>query len=102
MLKNFRTFQLAVQFYHLSKNLKLPKYLADQLKRAASSVVLNLAEGAGRHTKADQKRFFDIAFGSLRESQAILDLTLDSSTEVSQLGDILAAHLFCLIKSCKR
>ncbi|MBX7138601.1 MAG: four helix bundle protein, partial [Oligoflexia bacterium] len=42
--------------------------------RASSSIVLNLAEGAGRATRADQNRFFSIAFGSLRECQAILDL----------------------------
>jgi four helix bundle protein len=101
MFENFRTYQLAVQFYRLCIKLKLPKHLADQLKRAASSTALNLAEGAGRYTKADQKRFFDIAFGSLRESQSILDLAEEEANEAFILADKLAAHLFCLIKSCR-
>ena len=49
-------------------------YLADQLRRAASSVVLNFAEGYGKQTKADQRRFFVIARGSACEVAAVLDL----------------------------
>ena len=49
-------------------------YLADQLKRAASSVVLNLAEGNGRVGQAERRQFFRIALGSAAESCACLDL----------------------------
>jgi len=45
MLKNFRTYQLAVQLYRQSAVLKLPAHLRDQLLRAASSAALNTAEG---------------------------------------------------------
>ncbi|MBX7139004.1 MAG: four helix bundle protein, partial [Oligoflexia bacterium] len=65
--------------------------------RASSSIVLNLAEGAGRATRADQNRFFSIAFGSLRECQAILDLHDSGNSPASELADKLAAHLFRLI-----
>ena len=54
MLKNFRTYLLAVEFYRLVSSLKLPGHLQEQCRRASSSIVLNLAEGAGRATKADQ------------------------------------------------
>ena len=67
--------------------------------RAASSIVLNLAEGRGRGTKADQKRFFHMAFGSVRECQAILDISPEPSAEAIQLADVLAAHVYCLIRS---
>lgn len=70
-----------------------------QLSRAASSIVLNLAEGRGKATVSDQVRFFQIAFGSLRECQAILILAeLQENTAWVTL-DKLAAHLFRLIKN---
>ena len=66
-MNDFRTYQLAVRFYHLSAKLNLKGALRSQLDRAASSIALNLAEGRGRRTLKDQKRFFDIAVGSVRE-----------------------------------
>ena len=98
MRKNFRTYNIAVEFYHLAQNLKMPRHLKDQLDRASSSVVLNLAEGAGRQTAADQKRFFTIAFGSLREAQAILDLSVTASKTIRESADKLAAHVYRLIQ----
>src|SRR6266704_2805805 len=46
---------------------------ADQVERAASSVVLNLAEGYRRHGR-DPRRFFVMAQGSAGEIQGALDL----------------------------
>lgn len=48
--------------------------LVDQLKRAGISLVLNIAEGAGKSTSSDKKRFYAIARGSALECAAILDL----------------------------
>ncbi len=50
--------------------------LADQLERAAQSILLNIAEGAGRHSKPDKQRFYEIAKGSATECAAILDIML--------------------------
>ncbi|MCB0319262.1 MAG: four helix bundle protein [Bdellovibrionales bacterium] len=90
---------MAVKFYRLVKTLKLKRHLKDQLERAASSVALNLAEGSGRFTRKDQKRFYHIAFASLRECQAVLDLADKTEKEMIELADSLAAHIYCLIKS---
>ena len=48
--------------------------LRDQLFRAADSVVLNIAEGAGRNSRCDKQRHYEIAKGSATESAAALEL----------------------------
>ena len=98
-MKNFRTFELAVQFYKLASTLTIKSHLKEQLLRASSSIALNLAEGRGKGTAKDQARFFHIAFGSVRESQAILILANLESSESWQKLDCLAAHLHKLIKN---
>ncbi|MEZ4753119.1 MAG: four helix bundle protein [Bdellovibrionota bacterium] len=99
MIKNFRTYNIAIEFYQLASKLKLPAHLKNQLDRAASSIALNLAEGAGRRTRADQLRFYHIAFGSLRECQAILDLQSLKTSPMGEVADKLGAHLYRLVKS---
>ena len=97
-MKNFRTFNLAVAFYREAIALPLPSPLKDQFKRAALSVPLNLAEGRGRATPTDQVRFFSIAFGSVRECQALLEIANQEGTEIYSLLDKVAASLYLLIK----
>ena len=55
---------------------KLPGTIAvrDQLDRASTSIVLNLAEGNGKFTPPDRRRFFDLARGSALECAAALDV----------------------------
>ncbi len=55
---------------------KLPKSIAvrDQLDRASTSIVLNLAEGNGKYTPPDRCRFFDMSRGSALECAAGLDV----------------------------
>ena len=55
---------------------ELPGKLAakDQLDRASTSVVLNLAEGNGKRSHPDRCRYFDIARGSGVECAACLDV----------------------------
>ena len=52
--------------------------LVDQFKRASFSIVLNIAEGAGRFKQADKQadkqRYFSIARGSVMEGAALFDL----------------------------
>src|SRR3954467_4420021 len=52
---------------------KYSSQAADQVERAASSIVLNLAEGGRRHGR-DPRRFWDIAHGSAGEIRGALDL----------------------------
>ena len=56
---------------------RLPRgrgYLSDQLRRAATSVVLNIAEGAGEYARDEKARFYRIARRSATECAAILDV----------------------------
>jgi four helix bundle protein len=96
---NFRTFNLAVNFYHLVSKLKLTRHLQEQLNRAASSVALNLAEGNSRLTRADKVKFFNISYSSLKECRAILLLAQNRNAKINSDLDILAAHIYKLIKS---
>lgn len=98
-MKQFRTYQNALKFYQSCRQLKLPRHLRDQMDRAASSIALNLAEGSAKPTKRDQMKFFFIAFGSLRECQAILSLSGVATGELLDQADHLGACLFKLTRT---
>jgi four helix bundle protein len=51
--------------------------MMQQLRRAALSVYLNIAEGYSRKSLAERKRFFEISRGSLGEIDAVLDLSIE-------------------------
>ena len=98
MLDKFEAFQMAKKYYWLCKEAKLPRYLQDQLFRASSSIALNLAEGSGKRTVADQKRFYSISLGSLRECSAILELEKINDPILQELQNRLGAILYVLSK----
>ena len=51
--------------------------LCDQLRRAVISISSNIAEGSGRMTIKDQSHFYTMAYGSLMEVLAQLDVACD-------------------------
>ena len=72
-------YRLALDFLVFANQVleTLPRgrgHLCDQLTRASTSIVLNLAEGAGKHSKADKRRDYLSARGSATESAALLDV----------------------------
>jgi four helix bundle protein len=51
--------------------------LTYQLRRAASSIPANMAEGPGKNTQAEFAHFLNIALGSANESEYFLILSKD-------------------------
>lgn len=51
--------------------------LMQQIRRAAISVHLNLAEGSSRKSLAERKRFYEIARGSIIEVDTALDMAVE-------------------------
>jgi four helix bundle protein len=49
-------------------------HLKDQLDRAGTSIVLNIAEGAGDFSWPDKQRFYRMARRSATEAAAIVDI----------------------------
>ena len=50
--------------------------IIDQVDRASTSIILNIAEGNGRRSTKQRARFFDDARGSATESAACLDVLI--------------------------
>jgi four helix bundle protein len=73
---------------------ELPGKLAakDQLDRASTSIVLNLAEGNGKRSYPERCRYFDIARGSGVECAACLDVLVARSKiapDVAEQGKVI-------------
>ena len=65
-------------------------HVADQFTGASTSILLNLAEGAGKLSKPDKRRYYLSARGSARESAATfgrhecgLEIDLDELVDAS-------------------
>lgn len=78
------------------------KSLADQLKRAAQSVVLNIAEGRGSDAGNARARF-STACGSAKQARAALDVASDwgyieahMATRLDEKLDEVCAITWCL------
>lgn len=67
---------LVVEVYHLTGLLPTDERfgLVSQMQRAATSIPSNVAEGAGRQTGPDHKRFLYAARGSLNELSAQMSI----------------------------
>ena len=91
------------------KEAKLDPTTNDQLRRASFSIVLNLAEGSGRFSKADRRNFFVIARSSIFECVAILDVLKDENAlEITkynafyQQAEELSKIIFAMIKNLSK
>ena len=79
-LEAYKTARLLVRdVYRLQQ--KFPQTetyaLGDQIRRSASSVTSNIAEGSGRNSYKEKIHFIEIAYGSLMEAFSQLQIAQD-------------------------
>jgi len=98
-------YKLALEYvayvFDLAKRLEGPtRHAKDQLLRASQSIPLNIAEGNGKASGGDRRRFFEIARGSVFECAAIQDvlevcgaITAQENVDAKRTLDRLAAML---------
>jgi four helix bundle protein len=110
---NFRkleVYQTAIRFLPLATGMAdslPPRYtaMAEQLRRAALSIPLNIAEGSGKSTGPDQRRFYTIARGSAMECAATIDacsaLALIEQMQAQEADQLLLSVVRMLSKMCR-
>ena len=103
-------YRCAIDFLALSDRLlsALPRgqaSLSDQLRRAAMSIPLNIAEAQGRAGNPDKARVYAIARGSAMECVAILDvclaLRLIDEAAYGPASEMLERVVAMLTKMCR-
>jgi four helix bundle protein len=104
-------YQLSLEFLDLAdiaaSNLPPGRaYLADQLHRASTSIVLNTAEGAGEANPKEKARFYRMGQRSATECAALLDafrvLHLAEDNAATAGRDVLLKIVSMLIALGKR
>jgi four helix bundle protein len=79
MFEDLVVYQKAMEFveriYLITRGMP-EKEIKDQIKRAALSIPLNIAEGNGRNTVKEKSQFYKTARGSLFECVPLLQLCL--------------------------
>jgi four helix bundle protein len=80
--------------------------LADQFRRAMTSIILNIAEGSGEYRPLDKARFYRFAGRSAVECAAILDiaerLALASPVKIAEARVVLVRMVAMLVKLAQR
>ena len=74
-----KAYKLVLEIYKFTNNFpKAETYgLTQQVRRAATSIPSNIAEGYGRKHKTDYHRFLSMAYGSLLELETQYLLAVD-------------------------
>lgn len=104
-------YHIAIEFVILSDVIieHLPRgraYLSDQLQRAALSIPLNIAEGAGEYAVDEKVRFYRMAKRSATEYAGVLDvcrkLQLVDEIRYAKGRELLIRIVSILIKMAQR
>jgi four helix bundle protein len=98
-------YQAAMKFVILTDEIieNLPRgraYLADQFQRASTSILLNIAEGAGELSANEKVRFYRMARRSATECAGILAVIQNlglTKTELQQRGRELLLRIVSML-----
>src|SRR3989344_2066839 len=102
---------LTLRLYKLTD--KYPEHergnLISQIRRATTSIPLNIAEGTSRFTKRAYLQFLQYGYGSIRELQVLLELSKDLGyisridyEEIDEDIDKLSRKLFLFLKKVEK
>jgi four helix bundle protein len=86
---------LCLECYRITKNFPSDEKFAtvQQIRRAALSVHLNIAEGSSRKSDVERKRFYEISRGSVIEIDTALDIAVElaycTNDSLTILGEML-------------
>jgi four helix bundle protein len=107
--ENLDVYHRSIDFLSFAIRLvgRLPRSereIRDQLKRAAMSIPLNIAEGCGKTTAPDKARFHAIARGSAMECAALVDVCrvagFLTSAEAEEAKTLLTRIVAMLTRMC--
>jgi len=76
--RNLKVYQRAIDIYKLTKTFPKDKLfgLTNQIRRAATSISLNIAEGSGNKSNKEFKRFLEMSLRSNYEVMTCLEIAL--------------------------
>ena len=105
--ERLEVYQDAVHFLVTADTLaeQLPPgraYLADQLHRAALSIVLNIAEGAGEFSPSEKARFYRMALRSATECAAIMEASRALGVAGEPTAAVARQQLFAIVRMLSR
>ena len=118
MIKSYRdltvyqdSYDLAIRVYKITSTIPVREQyeIGSQIRRAVTSIPMNIAEGYGRkESTAEFKRFLRIAAGSVNEVEVLLDMLKDlgyvdnkDHEELRKCYEKLGKQIFSLIKRWK-
>ena len=99
------SYQLTLEIYKMTKNYPVEERyeIVSQIRRAVYSMPLNIAEGWGRKSKLEFKRFLKMSLGSCNELQVLIDLSKDLGyieenvyRELKERVEILGKRIYTL------
>lgn len=87
----------------ISKLPTVEKYnLTDEIRRASTSVVLNISEGSSRKSATERARYYEMSRGSIVELDSCLEIILEENyatiEELSTVGKPLKTTFILLSK----
>ncbi|ESU24258.1 hypothetical protein FEDK69T_06990 [Flavobacterium enshiense DK69] len=90
-----KSHQLTLDVYKITSTFPKEELfgLTSQIKRAASSIPMNIAEGCGRNTEKDFCRFLYISFGSANELEYQIILSIDLKFIEAEKGQQLLLQI---------
>ena len=92
--------KLTLECYRITKDFPTEERftMVQQIRRAALSVHLNIAEGCSRKSGTERKRFFEISRGSVIEVDTAIDIAHELNYKTKEELQPLGMHIISTFK----